>query len=582
MNSPQLAIVARQRDIHVQVLVDAAAQQGIDTVFITGTAAAVTVALAALTNVVIIWRSSRLTSAERLTALAAAEARGCRLLNSALLHTPDVRSKRYQQQVVSATPGLRAIPSVEAAALSTLTFPVIAKLPVSSRGQGVHLLEFATDIHRLPLSADHYIYQSFIPNSGDYRVFMVGGVALGVMKRVAKAGEYRNNLAQGGQGEIVTDPAEHAHACQLGTRVAALFGLQVCGVDLIRDSATGQWFFLEVNTVPQWADNGFQAVTGVDVAAKIIAYVAALLNVDQLPLSATVSNWYESNMTSLPSTTAFHWWSRRYLWTGDQHALAELNKLKHRVLGRTSSPAAYFASILAKPPADKSSLPAARREVLAQYPNLLQIQSVLAKTLFARTIYNIDVKNEALTAIGSPVLEQLRSSLLSNPHHLLILSTYAINVLYFIGDIKPQLFVDVLQQGIASLTATSPYRPRDLVYLATHAVIGASQFYSQPITSDHAVYVELLALAEQIIIDYPGDVSLDAQLEFLVAHKILGTTSELEAAIMSVATSSTAPFGVTIVDQHKAQGANFCQAEHRNVLFTMCSTPWIKSVKESN
>ncbi|HCC83738.1 TPA: hypothetical protein DEP96_02730 [Candidatus Uhrbacteria bacterium] len=580
MNSPQLAVVAKYKTVHIELLLKAAAAQNISTVVITGSAAEVTAQLDALHDAIILWRSGRLTPTRRAEVLAAAETRGCRLINQALLRTPLVRSKRYQQATVQAELGIQGIVTVEFDQLSSLTFPVIAKLPVSSRGAGVFLLSSISEASELSGSVNDYVYQSFIPNNGDYRIFMVGGVPLGVMKRVAKAGEHRNNLAQGGTGEVVTDKHEHATACKLAAKVATIFGLQICGVDLIRHVETGEWYFMEVNTVPQWANNGFQGVTGIDVAAKIINYVAILLRIGDEPMAQTVTHWYESNMEFLPSV-AFHWWSRKYLWTLDDQAKGELQQLRSAVFGKTEMIEDSFRSIMSHSSINKKLLKE-RSEILAKYPQLLQISTVLAKTLFASTIYGEDVRGAALAAIGEEKLRKMWHDLQADEHELLVLSTSAINPLYFISNLfgesfgcilNPLVFVKTLERGVADIDS---YRPRDLVYLATHAVIGASKFYSSPITSHRSAYERLLKLAEQVIEQYSDKVPLDAKLEFLVAHRILGTSSVLAAKILASASSSTYPHGVIVSDLHKAQGSNILKAEHRNVLYMMASQPWKK------
>ena len=578
MNSPQLAIVAKYQTVHIELLLKAASAQNISTVVVTGSAAEVTAQINALHNCIILWRSGRLTPAKRAEVLTAAEARGCTLINQALLRTPLVRSKRYQQLRVNEELGLDGIVTVEFAALASLVFPVIAKLPVSSRGAGVYLLKSAEEADELPGSVNDYVYQSFIPNNGDYRIFMVAGVPLGVMKRVAKAGEHRNNLAQGGTGEVVIDAHEHAMACKLAARVATIFGLQICGVDLIRHVETGEWYFMEVNTVPQWANNGFQGVTGIDVAAKIIDYVATLLHVAKVPMAQSVTHWYEANIEYLPSV-AFHWWSRKYLWTLDADAKQQLEQLRSAVLGKAKNIEDHFQAIINHSATSKKS-PSLRTPVLAKYPKLIAIQSILAKTLFASTIYETDVRAAALAVIGQERLQTLWRDLQVDEHELLLLSTSAINPLYFIAnlfgevfpcELDPAVLVKALERGVVDVDT---YKPRALVYFATHAIIGASKFYNAPITKHRAAYEHLLALAEQVIEQHGDAVPLDAQLEFLVAHRILGTSSILAEAILAAAAVSTSPHGVFVADSRKAQGANIFKAEHRNILFVMASTPW--------
>ena len=97
-----------------------------------------------------------------------------------------------------------------------------------------------------------YIFQNFIANTGDYRVFIVGGKPLGAIKRTPASGDFRANVSQGGGVFHETDVKILSELYQIAVNVSSLFDLQICGVDIIHNEETKQFQFLEVNTVPQW------------------------------------------------------------------------------------------------------------------------------------------------------------------------------------------------------------------------------------------------------------------------------------------------------------------------------------------
>jgi RimK family alpha-L-glutamate ligase len=109
--------------------------------------------------------------------------------------------------------------------------------------------------------------QRHVKNPGyDIRAFILGGRVLGAIRRYAKLGEWRTNVAVGGRPEVCTlDP----EAERLAVRSAKAVGAQMAGVDLLPDLDRGGWTVLEVNAVPGWKALG--AATGVDVAAAILA-----------------------------------------------------------------------------------------------------------------------------------------------------------------------------------------------------------------------------------------------------------------------------------------------------------------------
>jgi RimK family alpha-L-glutamate ligase len=117
---------------------------------------------------------------------------------------------------------------------------------------------------------EHYLAQPLIDGGGqDLRAYVVGGACVALMRRVARPGEVRANLALGAAGLPL--PLSHDAA---GVAVAALAacGLDLGGVDLIED-AGGTVRVLEVDAWAGFA--GITAVTGADVAGAILDHAAA-------------------------------------------------------------------------------------------------------------------------------------------------------------------------------------------------------------------------------------------------------------------------------------------------------------------
>src|SRR5262249_8407594 len=108
----------------------------------------------------------------------------------------------------------------------------------------------------------------FVNHPGwDLRGFVLGDRVIAGMRRHAKDG-WRTNVAQGGQAEAVTLTIEEE---RLALAAARAVGAPVAGVDLL-PRPEGGWYVLEVNGVPGW--RALAPVTGVDVAAAIVAYAA--------------------------------------------------------------------------------------------------------------------------------------------------------------------------------------------------------------------------------------------------------------------------------------------------------------------
>lgn len=150
--------------------------------------------------------------------------------------------------------------------------PVVIKLLEGTQGVGVVLAEThsaATSVIQAfnGLKAN-ILVQEFIAESkgSDIRCFVVGGKVIASMKRQGQEGEFRSNLHQGGSATLVKiTPEERSTAI----RAAAIMGLNVCGVDLLR-SDRGP-LVMEVNSSP--GIEGIEASTAKDVAGQIIAFI---------------------------------------------------------------------------------------------------------------------------------------------------------------------------------------------------------------------------------------------------------------------------------------------------------------------
>jgi glutathione synthase len=92
------------------------------------------------------------------------------------------------------------------------------------------LLELVTGMESLPV-----MVQAFLPgvSAGDKRILLVNGEPLGAVNRVPSGGEFRSNLAVGGQPEATElTPAERAICAELAPALQAE-GLFFVGIDVI-------------------------------------------------------------------------------------------------------------------------------------------------------------------------------------------------------------------------------------------------------------------------------------------------------------------------------------------------------------
>jgi RimK family alpha-L-glutamate ligase len=147
--------------------------------------------------------------------------------------------------------------------------PFVAKGVHGARGRYVFKVERPSDIAE-NLSDDlvgAFNFQEFLEIEAEYRVIVIGGRAIGAMRKFNPEGDFRHNMSVGAEGEIAVLPAPLLELCE---RAAVLLGREFAGVDLA--IAAGKPYILEVNRRPGF--QGFEEVTGLNVAKAFIEYVA--------------------------------------------------------------------------------------------------------------------------------------------------------------------------------------------------------------------------------------------------------------------------------------------------------------------
>ena len=109
-----------------------------------------------------------------------------------------------------------------------------------------------------------YMWQKYLETKWDLRAIVLGGKAVGAMKRSAVGDEFRSNFSLGGSVEKWNLFDEERI---LAEKVAKVCGLDYCGVDLMKDKK-GDLYVLEVNRACQF--KGFEKATGINMAKLVV------------------------------------------------------------------------------------------------------------------------------------------------------------------------------------------------------------------------------------------------------------------------------------------------------------------------
>lgn len=149
-------------------------------------------------------------------------------------------------------------------------FPLIVKNRYGSGGQKVFKAGSPLELRNLLLEdAVSMMIQPFLTTGCDFRVMVIGGQALGAMKKTAPKGEFLTNVVRGG----TATKAELTKELKiLAEKTAKIFYADYAGVDIMYDRK-GNPYILEINRGAQF--EGFEQSTGINVAQKMIDYLLA-------------------------------------------------------------------------------------------------------------------------------------------------------------------------------------------------------------------------------------------------------------------------------------------------------------------
>jgi ribosomal protein S6--L-glutamate ligase len=124
----------------------------------------------------------------------------------------------------------------------------------------MHIFSYFTSLNK-PIYVQRFLEKK---GGGDYRVVVVGGVAVGAEFR--KGATWKSSIAQ---GAVPSKAKLTDELGELAVRAAEAMGLEFAGVD-IAETPDG-YFILETNPTIAWA--GFRSVTGINPAELIVRHL---------------------------------------------------------------------------------------------------------------------------------------------------------------------------------------------------------------------------------------------------------------------------------------------------------------------
>lgn len=140
--------------------------------------------------------------------------------------------------------------------VKTLGFPLIAKELSTQRGKGVYKIKSLKDFEELPMTdpkggPNQYLFQEYIELKDEYRLLVLGErVGVWEKKVVSQKGEFRHNVSLGATEEFLKIGDIPAELERIAVDGAKALNVQIAGVDIATDTASGEYHLIEVNRGP--------------------------------------------------------------------------------------------------------------------------------------------------------------------------------------------------------------------------------------------------------------------------------------------------------------------------------------------
>ncbi|MDR3297772.1 MAG: hypothetical protein LBT19_00090 [Candidatus Nomurabacteria bacterium] len=230
-------------------------------------------------------------------------------INPALYKFPQLADKFFQQSMLRYS-SLRnhyidtlrvngAWPAKKYVEAGKLRYPFVVKPARGYSGNGVKLIKSPADLASI---SNNFVAQSYVPNTGEWRVFVVGGVGIGAMRKVAADGQPFNFVTSDAHIFCEDDPEVLSELNKIACRAASFFSLGCTGVDIVRNKNTGEYKIFEVNLSPGW-QNGWDTVTGESVPKEVMSWYQERWNLDPNNSIDALRNYLNNRITRLTPNT---------------------------------------------------------------------------------------------------------------------------------------------------------------------------------------------------------------------------------------------------------------------------------------
>ncbi len=218
--------------------------------------------------------------------------------------------KHYQQGLFMLDPFLKeyAVPTFEAKTKTNVLsyvganrvhYPFVIKPRRGTTGDDITLVRTESDLDIIP-NFKNMLIEQYIEPECDFRVFVIGGVAVGTMRKTGDFSDPGNFKLWCAGKEKATETNSEALdvLSEIATRAAAISGLEYAGIDIIKEANTGRYYLLETNIAAGWSN--FVPTTQIIIPELILDWFEDMSERESKPAHEIVSSYVDRRKDCLP------------------------------------------------------------------------------------------------------------------------------------------------------------------------------------------------------------------------------------------------------------------------------------------
>jgi len=182
-------------------------------------------------------------------------------------------------------------------------FPIVLKYRYGTAGKNIKLIHNETELNAVK-NFKNFLIEQYIEAECDWRVFVIGGTAVGVMRKVGDLNNPENFILwSAGRTKSREENLETIELLgKIACRAAAVSRLEYTGVDIIQDKNTKKFYILETNFAAGWI-NGFPEATGVNIPDLVLDWLEERGDAKNQSIKKSIQHYLKTRKQYLSSST---------------------------------------------------------------------------------------------------------------------------------------------------------------------------------------------------------------------------------------------------------------------------------------